>query len=99
MIQLTEEQFKEYIEAAHRAGQHNQGHCDPSAYEAMVYYEKVVKNNAVLPLVSKRFDIDFKGNMLVGLEIENNTPRFLGAMNGGGHSLNCSEFTITETTP
>lgn len=44
MIQLTEEQFKEYIEAAHRAGQHNQRHCDPSAYEAMVYYEKQVKN-------------------------------------------------------
>ena len=35
MITLTEEQFKEMIEAAHRAGQHNQGHCDPSAYEAM----------------------------------------------------------------
>ena len=43
MITLTEEQFKEYIEAAHRAGQHNQGHCDPSAYEAMVYYEREVK--------------------------------------------------------
>jgi hypothetical protein len=53
MIQLTEEQFKEFIEAAHRAGQHNQTGCDPSAYEAMVYYEKVVKNNAVLPHVSK----------------------------------------------
>ena len=38
MITLTEEQFKEMIEAAHRAGQRNQGHCDPSAYEAMVYY-------------------------------------------------------------
>ena len=43
MIILTEEQFKEMIEAAHRAGQHNQGHCDPSAYEAMVYYEREVK--------------------------------------------------------
>ena len=43
MITLTEEQFKEMIEAAHRAGQHNQGHCDPSAYEAMVYYEREVK--------------------------------------------------------
>jgi hypothetical protein len=40
---ITEEQFKEMIEAAHRAGQHNQGHCDPSVYEAMVYYEREVK--------------------------------------------------------
>lgn len=43
MITLTEEKFKELIEAAHRAGQHNQAHCDPSAYEAMVYYEREVK--------------------------------------------------------
>ena len=43
MITLTEEQFKEMIEAAHRAGQYNQGHCDPSAYEAMIYYECEVK--------------------------------------------------------
>ena len=43
MITLTDEQFKEMIEAAHRAGQHNQGHCDPSAYEAMAYYECEVK--------------------------------------------------------
>ena len=43
MITLTEEQFKEMIEAAHRAGRHNQGHCDPSSYEAMAYYEREVK--------------------------------------------------------
>lgn len=51
MITLTEEQFKEMIEAAHRAGQHNQGHCDPSAYEAMVYYEREVKK-LIIPDVS-----------------------------------------------
>ena len=51
MITLTEEQFKEIIEAAHRAGQHNQGHCDPSAYEAMVYYEREVKK-LIIPDVS-----------------------------------------------
>jgi len=54
MIQLTEDQFKEHIEAAHRAGQHNQGHCDPSTYEAMVYYEKEVKNNVSLGCVRQR---------------------------------------------
>ena len=52
MITLTEEQFKEMIEAAHRAGQHNQGHCDPSVYEAMVYYEREVKK-LIIPDVSK----------------------------------------------
>lgn len=52
MITLTEEQFKEMIEAAHRAGQHNQGHCDPSAYEAMVYYEREVKKLIIHDVVS-----------------------------------------------
>ena len=59
MITLTEEQFKEMIEAAHRAGQHNQGHCDPSAYEAMVYYELEVKKlniPAVMPRISHFID-------------------------------------------
>ena len=56
MITLTEEQFKEMIEAAHRAGQHNQGHCDPSAYEAMVYYEREVKK-LIIPDVSKSLDL------------------------------------------
>ena len=52
MITLTEEQFKEMIEAAHRAGQHNQGHCDPSAYEAMVYYEREVKKLIISDVIS-----------------------------------------------
>jgi len=67
MITLTEEKFKEFIEAAHRAGQHNQGHCDPSVYEAMAYYEtevrpavnepeKDVSNNEMAVC-----DIDFEG--------------------------------------
>lgn len=43
-IILSENEFKEMIEAAHRAGQHNQGHCDPSVYEAMRYYEVEVKS-------------------------------------------------------
>ena len=59
MITLTEEQFKEMIEAAHRAGQHNQGHCDPSAYEAMVYYEREVKK-LIIPDVSKSLKCDCK---------------------------------------
>ncbi len=56
MITLTEEQFKEMIEAAHRAGQLNQGHCDPSAYEAMVYYEREVKK-LIIPDVGISLDL------------------------------------------
>ena len=61
MIILTEEQFKEMIEAAHRAGQHNQGHCDPSAYEAMVYYEREVKKLNI-PVVSHSFTLNEIGD-------------------------------------
>jgi hypothetical protein len=57
MITLTEEQFKEMIEAAHRAGQHNQGHCDPSSYEAMAYYESEVKK-LITPDVSGMLPTD-----------------------------------------
>ena len=35
--------IKELIENAHMAGQHNQGHCDPSYYEAQTYFIKEVK--------------------------------------------------------
>lgn len=72
MITLTEEQFKEIIEAAHRAGQHNQGHCDPSAYEAMVYYEYEVKK-LIIPDVSKSACIhgfEAKSHYCIDCEIE-----------------------------
>lgn len=57
MIQLTNEQFEECIKAAHMAGQQNQG-CDPSAYEAMAYYQTSV-NKLMLPHVSDSLHIDF----------------------------------------
>lgn len=34
--------------------------------------------------VSKRFEIDFDGNVLAGIEITNNEPKVFGAMNGWG---------------
>ncbi len=43
VMNITEEEFKEFIEQAHMAGQKNQGHCDPSYYEAMAYYEINIK--------------------------------------------------------
>jgi len=66
MITLTEEQFKEMIEAAHRAGQYNQGHCDPSAYEAMVYYEREVKK-LIIPIVGGSYVV-FEDGYEEGIE-------------------------------
>lgn len=75
MIHLSDEQFKEYIESAHRAGQHNQGHCDPSVYEAMVYYEKYVKSDICIRPMSERFSIiehKLYNSTVVILEIKDN---------------------------
>lgn len=34
-------ELREIILQAHMAGQKNQGHCDPSVYEAVCYYESI----------------------------------------------------------
>lgn len=44
----TDNDIAEAIEQAHMAGQINQGHCDPSAYEAMVYRRRVMAANVEL---------------------------------------------------
>jgi hypothetical protein len=41
----TDNDIAEVIEQAHMAGQINQGHCDPSAYEAMVYRKYIMAAN------------------------------------------------------
>ena len=48
--------------------------------------------------VSKRFDIDFDGNVLAGIEITNNEPRVVGAMNGWGNGISPDKCKITEKT-
>lgn len=48
--------------------------------------------------VSKRFEIDFDGNVLAGIEITNNEPKVFGAMNGWGNGINPDKCKITEKT-
>ena len=48
--------------------------------------------------VSKRFEIDFDGNVLAGIEITNNEPKVFGAMNGRGNGISPDKCKITEKT-
>lgn len=50
----------------------------------------------VLSLPIKKYEIDFGGNVLAGLEITNNEPNVIGAMNGWGNGISKDEITITE---
>jgi hypothetical protein len=45
---------------------------------------------------SRRFNIDFCGNLLAGIEINNNTPFVFGAMNGYGNGINVNDISVTE---
>lgn len=47
-------------------------------------------------LPTKKYEIDFGGNVLAGLEITNNEPKVIGAMNGWGNGISKDEITITE---
>lgn len=49
-------------------------------------------------ITSKRFDIDFDGNLLAGIEITKNEPKVFGAMNGRGNVINPDKCKITEKT-
>jgi len=47
-------------------------------------------------LPTKKYEIDFGGNVLAGLEITNNEPNVIGAMNGWGDGISKNDITITE---
>ena len=47
-------------------------------------------------LLTKKYEIDFGGNVLAGIEITNNKPKIIGAMNGWGNSIEKDKITITE---
>lgn len=44
----------------------------------------------------KKYEIDFGGNVLAGLEITNNELTVIGAMNGWGNGISKDDITITE---
>jgi hypothetical protein len=45
---------------------------------------------------TKKYEIDFDGNVLAGIEISNNTPKIVGAMNGHGNGISINQIKITE---
>lgn len=47
-------------------------------------------------LPTKKYEIDFGGNILVELEITNNEPTVIGAMNGWGNGISNDDIIITE---
>ena len=47
-------------------------------------------------LPTKKYEIDFGGNVLAGLEITNNEPTVIGAMNGWGNGISKDDITISE---
>ena len=44
----------------------------------------------------KKYEIDFDGNVLAGIEISDNTPKVFGAMNGYGNGISIENIKITE---
>ena len=47
-------------------------------------------------LPTKKYDIDFAGNVLAGIEISDNIPSIFGAINGYGDGIDIDKITITE---
>jgi len=47
-------------------------------------------------LTVKEWEINFGGDVLAGLEITNNEPKIIGAMNGWGNGIDKEAITITQ---
>ena len=93
--------IKQYIEWLDKRVQLSAGEKDYVIFAMQEYarkhHESKVKNLGLFS-VSKRFEIDFDGNVLAGIEITNNEPKVFGAMNGCGDVINPDKCKITEKT-
>lgn len=58
--------------------------------------EQLRLHNVSKSLPTKKYEIDFGGNVLAGLEITDNEPTVIGAMNGWGNGISKNDITITE---
>ena len=63
---------------------------------ALTEGQKLPIHNVSKSLPTKKYKIDFGGNVLAGLEISNNEPTVIGAMNGWGNGISKDDITITE---
>ena len=52
--------------------------------------------NVSCSLPTKKYEIDFGGDVLAGLEITKNEPKITGAINGWGNGISKDDITITE---
>ena len=71
---------------------------DRARLESTTKSDVFVKELLDLFGVSKRFEIDFGGNVLAGIEITNNKPKVFGAMNGWGNGISPDKCKITDKT-
>lgn len=67
--------------------------------DTMVEYAQTEVNKLALGEVSVElpvYNIDFGGNVMAGIVIENGKPNVLGAMNGGGFAIDSDKIIVTE---
>lgn len=80
---------------------------DPSAFEIRCQLEMCIEqekrkaenlpiSDVSKSLLIKKYEIDFDGNVLAGIEISENTPKVFGAMNGYGNGISIENIKITE---
>lgn len=63
--------------------------------ELAINYTRCCKSDSE-QLPTKNYEIDFGGDVLAGIEITNNEPKIIGAMNGWGNGISTDKITITE---
>lgn len=71
-------------------------HTDKSKWNKseLLYILDLYKENIYKE--SKKYEIDFGGNVLSLIEINNNKPNVIASMNGGGYSIPLDKITISE---
>ena len=56
----------------------------------------VVSDDVKVELPIKKVEVNFNGDLLAEIEIQNNTLKVLRAVNGGGYMVDCKKVSIKE---
>tara|TARA_R110000772_G_scaffold53618_3_gene122629 strand:- start:377 stop:700 length:324 start_codon:yes stop_codon:yes gene_type:complete len=56
----------------------------------------VVLDGVMVELPIKKVEVNFNGDLLAEIEIQNNTLKVLRAVNGGGYKVDCEKVSVTE---
>jgi hypothetical protein len=89
--EFSEEQLGVIYELMDMVEQRNKVSGDDTRTEPALPIHNVSKS-----VPTKKYEINFGGNVLAGLEISNNEPTVIGAMNGWGNGISKDDITITE---